>query len=240
MFSDYVQRGQRHDSIPCLLQSIDYGISSCLDKVSWHYCLHPLVFLSWWNSLLLLLYSYETILFGWFKPVITAWLFIINAFITEYCVHCCGLQMFHVSASFMLLCLFVRIVWSQSILWDRRPMFVLVSLFLFCRSVFLLLLSADYHNVLMWSSLCDKTTFWVFFRVFSIVGSFTPIFCSIYINVCDMRSPTNPLNSSVAPPFKSIDFVAYCFWISPKFHIHMITPKTRNTSQFWFWFSCWC
>ena len=79
----------------------------------------------------------------------------------ECCVHYCGLQIFHVSASFQLLSLFVRIVWSQSSLWDRQPMFVLVSLFLFFRSVFLLWLSAEYHNVLMCSSLCGphKTTF---------------------------------------------------------------------------------
>ena len=32
----------------------------------------------------------------------------------ECCVHCCGLQMFHVSASFLLLSLFGRTVWSQS------------------------------------------------------------------------------------------------------------------------------
>ena len=72
-------------------------------------------------------------------------------FFTECCVHCCGLQIFHVSAWFLLLSLFVRIVWSQSNLSENRPMFVLVSLFLFCRSVFLLLLSAEYHNVLMCS-----------------------------------------------------------------------------------------
>ena len=32
----------------------------------------------------------------------------------ECCVDCCVLQIFHVSASFQLLSLFVRIVWSQS------------------------------------------------------------------------------------------------------------------------------
>ena len=32
-----------------------------------------------------------------------------------------------------------------------------------------------------------------------------------------MRSPTNPQHSSVASYFKSIDFVVYCFWISPSF-----------------------
>ena len=32
----------------------------------------------------------------------------------ECCVHYCGLQIVHVSASFQLLSLFVRIVWSQS------------------------------------------------------------------------------------------------------------------------------
>ena len=36
-----------------------------------------------------------------------------NSFI-ECCVHYCGLQIVHVSASFQLLSLFVRIVWSQS------------------------------------------------------------------------------------------------------------------------------
>ena len=34
----------------------------------------------------------------------------------------------------------------------------------------------------------------------------------LYINVCGMRSPTNPQHSSVAPHFKSIDCVVYCFW----------------------------
>ena len=37
----------------------------------------------------------------------------IHSFI-ECCVHYCGLQIVHVSASFQLLSLFVRIVWSQS------------------------------------------------------------------------------------------------------------------------------
>ena len=69
--------------------------------------------------------------------------------------HCCGWHMFHVtvSASFLLLSLSGRIVWSQSSPSDHRPMFVLVSLFLVCHPVFLLLLSAEYHNVLMCSSL---------------------------------------------------------------------------------------
>ena len=102
----------------------------------------------------------------------------IHSFI-ECCVHCCGLQMFHVSASFLPLSLFGRIVWSQSSPSDHRPMFILVSLFLVCLLIFLLLLSAEYHDVLMCSSLCGphKTTF-LFFRVFSIDVSFTPIFCS--------------------------------------------------------------
>ena len=77
------------------------------------------------------------------------------------CVHYCGLQMFHVSITFHLLSLSDRIVSSQSNLLDRRTMFVLVSLFLVCLPVFLLLFSAKYHNVLMCFSLCGphKTTF---------------------------------------------------------------------------------
>ena len=47
-----------------------------------------------------------------------------------------------------------HIVSSQSSLLDRRPMFVLVSLFLICLPVFILLLLAEYHNVLMCVSHC--------------------------------------------------------------------------------------
>ena len=55
--------------------------------------------------------------------------------------------------------LFDRVVWSQSSLSDHRPMFVLVSLFLVCLLVFPLLLSAEYHNVLICSSLCGPHNF---------------------------------------------------------------------------------
>ena len=70
----------------------------------------------------------------------------------KYCLHsfsvastavrCC------ISFSFQLLSLSDRIVSSQSSLLDRQPMFVLVSLFLVCCPIFLLLLSAEYHDVL--------------------------------------------------------------------------------------------
>ena len=74
---------------------------------------------------------------------------------------CCGLQMFHVNASFLLLSLSGRITSSQSTLSDHRPMFVLVSLFLVCIPVFIILFAAEYHNVLMCFSLCGqhKTNF---------------------------------------------------------------------------------
>ncbi len=80
----------------------------------------------------------------------------------QYClVYCCRLQISHVSFSFPLLSLSDRIVSSQSIPLDRRRIFVLVSLFLVCLPVFLLLFSAEYHNVPMCFSLCGphKTTF---------------------------------------------------------------------------------
>ena len=48
------------------------------------------------------------------------------------CVHCCGLQMSHVSLSFPLISLSGHIVLSQSSLLNHRPMFILVSLFLVC------------------------------------------------------------------------------------------------------------
>ena len=63
------------------------------------------------------------------------------------CVHCCVLQMSHVSFSFRLLSLSDRIFSTQLSLLDSRPMFVLVSFFLVCRPVFILLLSAAYRNV---------------------------------------------------------------------------------------------
>ena len=59
-------------------------------------------------------------------------------------------------------------IWSycffRASLLDRRPMFVLVSLFLVCLPVFLLLFSVEYHNALMGFSLCGphKTTFGFF------------------------------------------------------------------------------
>ena len=59
----------------------------------------------------------------------------------QCCVHCCGLRMSHVSLSFQLPSLSGRVVSSQSSFIDRRPMFVLVSLFLVCLPVFLLLSS---------------------------------------------------------------------------------------------------
>ena len=82
-------------------------------------------------------------------------------FIIQCCVHCCGLKMSHVSFSFLQLSVSDCIVSSRSSLLDRRPMFVLVSLFLVCLPVFLLLLPAEYRNVLMCFSLCvpHKTTF---------------------------------------------------------------------------------
>ena len=100
-------------------------------------------------------------------------------FFHSFIAHCCGLQMSHVSFSFLQLSLSDRIVSSQSCLLDCRPMFVLVSLFLVCLPVFLLLLSAECHNVLMCFSLCGPhmTTF-CFSGCFYIVVSFTPIFCS--------------------------------------------------------------
>ena len=77
------------------------------------------------------------------------------------CVRRCGMQMYHVSLSFQLFYLSVRIVSSQSSLSDHRPMFVLVSLFLVCLPVFLLLFSADCHIALMFFSACGphKTYF---------------------------------------------------------------------------------
>ena len=67
----------------------------------------------------------------------------------HWCVLCCGLQMSHVSLYFPLISLSVCIVSCQSSRLDHRPMFVLVSLFLVCLPVLLLLSAADYHNVLM-------------------------------------------------------------------------------------------
>ena len=72
------------------------------------------------------------------------------------CVHCCGLQMSHVSFDFsaeLSLYLIVTFRASPFSYMIRRPMFVLVSLFLVCLPVFLQLLSAEYHNVLMCFSL---------------------------------------------------------------------------------------
>ena len=59
--------------------------------------------------------------------------------------------------SFQLLSLSRRIFSS---LLDHRPMFALVSIFLVCLPVFLLLLTAEYHNVQICFSLCSphKTT----------------------------------------------------------------------------------
>ena len=84
--------------------------------------------------------------------ILTNWWQQFQSFI-RCCIHCCGLQMPHVSFDFLQ---------SQSILLYRRPMFVLVSLFLVCLPVFLLLLSAEYHNVLMcFSCVPHNTTFCV-------------------------------------------------------------------------------
>ena len=68
---------------------------------------------------------------------------------------CCGLQMPHVSSSFLfqLLSSSDRNVSCRRSLLDRRPMFVLVSLFLVCLPVFLVLFSSEYHNVLMFLKL---------------------------------------------------------------------------------------
>ena len=120
----------------------------------------------------------------------------INLFI-QCCVHCCGLQMFHVSASFLLLSLFGRIVSSQSSLSDHRPMFVLVSLFLVCLPVFLLLLSAEYHNVLMCFSLCGPHKTTVCFSgclTYTVVVPFIQIFCNTSLFVeCELKVIVNIL-----------------------------------------------
>ena len=71
--------------------------------------------------------------------------------------------MSHVSFAFLQLSLSDRIVLSQSSPLDRRPMFVLVSLFLVCLPVFLLLFSAEYHNVLMCFSLWILYSLWWYY-----------------------------------------------------------------------------
>ena len=89
----------------------------------------------------------------------------------------------------------------QSSLLDHRPMFVSVSLFLVCLAIFLLLLSAQHRKTQMCLSLCrpHKTSIFQFvYRSFS----FTQMFC-----ICGTRSPTNSQHVSVAPHFKSDDFV---------------------------------
>ena len=64
----------------------------------------------------------------------------------QCCVHCCELRMSHVSLSFQLPSLSGHVVSSQSSFIDHRPMFVLVSLFLVCLPVFLLLFSLADRN----------------------------------------------------------------------------------------------
>ena len=73
-------------------------------------------------------------------------------------IHCCG---FNVTCRFLLsVALFMVVSFRVSPVSDHRPMFVLVSLFLVFLPVFRLLLSAEYHTVLLCFSLCGqhKTT----------------------------------------------------------------------------------
>ena len=85
----------------------------------------------------------------------------VRAFIHSVLRPLLGVANVSYSFAFLQLSLSDRIVSSQSSLLYRRPRFVLDSLFLICLPVFLLLLSAEYHNVLMCFSLCvpHKTTF---------------------------------------------------------------------------------
>ena len=59
---------------------------------------------------------------------------------------CCGLNMFHASVSFQLLSLYGPVVSCQSSLLNHPHMFAVVSLFLVCYAVFLILFPAGYHN----------------------------------------------------------------------------------------------
>ena len=75
------------------------------------------------------------------------------------CVHCCGLQMSHVSVSSSSL--YGRIWSCPSSLLDHQPMFVVVSLVLTFLGVFRLLFPAEYHNTVM--CFLHNTYFWVCF-----------------------------------------------------------------------------
>ena len=82
----------------------------------------------------------------------------------------------------------IKTIWRQF----RRPMFLLVSLFLVCLPVYFLLFSAEYRNAMCFS-LCGLHNIFLFFRLFI------------------MTTPTNSQHSSVEPHLRSVDFVVYCF-----------------------------
>ena len=116
--------------------------------------------------------------------------------------------MSHVSLSFALLSLSCHIVVSQSSLSDRRPMFVLVFLFLVCRSVFLLLFSAEYHNDLMCFSLCGSHDI---FKTFINPPALNPAF--------PRRDPRAQPGFS-PPPYVPMD--------KPTVNTHMVTCHLAN------------
>ena len=98
-----------------------------------------------------------------------------NIMVIQCCIHFCGLQMSHVGLSFSFLQLSVsyRIISSQSSLLHRRPMFVLVSLFLVCLPVFLqssIVASRVSRCPDVFVIMCPAV-----FRLFNIVVSFTQI-----------------------------------------------------------------
>ena len=106
-----------------------------------------------------------------------------------------------------------RIVSSQFSLLDHPSLFVLVSLFLVCLPVLQLSFSAEkaYHNALLIYYVSHE-------RCFCFSGCLSLLFplhqCYVVYKKKDVwyeKSKTNYQHCSVAPHFKSVHFVVYCF-----------------------------
>ena len=118
------------------------------------------------------------------------------------CVHCCGLQMSHITFSFQLLSLSYRFE-------PCSPVSYIVDT---CSSFVSLLFSAEYHNALMCFSLCGmhNTSFWCS-RCCIIVVFFTPIFCSTSTIQLDLKaSVVTRLRACVHVAYVHVDRGCVC------------------------------
>ena len=127
----------------------------------------------------------HNIMVQFWKLIVTI-MYTLHSFSVVSTVHCCGLQV-DVNLSFQLLflsgctCLSSQSILLETYIVDPCSSWSPSSSFAF--QVFLqsILFSAEYHKALMCFSLYGPSAYFLFFRLFIIIVSFTPIFCSTSI-----------------------------------------------------------